>query len=601
MGVDFGACDSLAAMFYSQAAEQGDRPFLWGKLEGAWRPTTWREAAATVTALAAGLTALGLARGDRVALLSENRPEWGLADLAIMAAGAISVPVYTTNTVADHLHILNNSGAKLAIASTRALAERMLAAAAEADHVPAIVTIEPLRLAQSPGVPLHSWDEVIARGRGHEADVARRVAELGRDDTCCLIYTSGTGGAPKGVMLSHGAILHNCLGARRLLEEMGLGDEVFLSFLPLSHAYEHTLGLFFPISQGAQIYYCEGLDQMASNMMEVRPTIMIAVPRLYDVMRTRILKGLSRAGGVGQHLFGRALTLGKRRIETGRLGPLAALENRALDRLVRDKVRQRFGGRLKALVSGGAPLSVEVGLFFSALGLRILQGYGQTEAAPLVSCNPPRRPRVETVGPPVEGVEVRIADDGEICVRGPLLMQGYWRNPEATAEVLRDGWLYTGDIGEIDPDGYIRITDRKKDIIVNSGGDNLSPQRVESFLTLQPEISQAMVHGDRRPHLVALIVPAREWAEAWARAHGDSDHVLSGDLATDPNFRHAIGEAVDRVNRRLSAIEKIRRFTVTTVPFTVDNGMLTPTLKIRRHKIRETFGAMLEALYDDRR
>ncbi|CAA7624841.1 long-chain fatty acid--CoA ligase [Magnetospirillum sp. SS-4] len=601
--LDIRDCTSLPGMFLEQAARMGDRPFLWAKRAGQWHAQSWREAADEVLALAAGLRGLGLEPGDRVALVAENRPEWAVADLAIMAAGGISVPAYTTNTVADHLHILNNSGARLVVVSTRQLAERVLAAASRADNQPAVIAIEPPPLSQSTGIDLHSWGAVVTMGReaAGETDIRTVVADLGRRSTACLIYTSGTGGVPKGVMLSHGAILHNCRGAMKVLEELGLGDEVFLSFLPLSHAYEHTAGLHFPISIAAQIRYAESIEMLAANMAEVRPTIMTAVPRLYESMRTRILKGLAKTGGLRRRLFMAALDLGARRIETGRLGPLDWLADLVLDRLVRDKVRERFGGRLKAFVSGGAPLSPEVGTFFTALGLRILQGYGQTESAPVISCNRPGGVRIETVGPALEGVEVTIAGDGEILVRGELVMQGYWRDAETTAKAIdAEGWLHTGDIGVIDPDGHIRITDRKKDIIVNSGGDNVAPQRVESFLTLQPEIAQAMVHGDRRPHLVALIVPDAEWSEGWAAANGRAGAGLAG-LIGDPGFRAEIGRAVDRVNAQLSPVERIRRFVLSDEAFSVDNSMLTPTLKIRRHKIREKFGETLEGLYEDRK
>jgi long-chain acyl-CoA synthetase len=598
--VDLRACPSLTAMFFQQAERLGDRPFLWGKREGRWQPLSWRRAAALVTLLAGGLRALGLSPGDRVVLAAENRPEWTLADLAIMAAGGVTVPAYVTNTVADHLHILDNSGAVMAIASTRTLAEKVLAAACRADRQPAVIAIEPPSLAQATGVALHSWADVLGLGQGREPEVARQVAATRRHHTACLIYTSGTGGAPKGVMLSHGAILHNCHGAFRLLRELGLGDEVFLSFLPLSHAYEHSAGLYFPIALGAQIYYAEGVEHLAADMAEVRPTIMTAVPRLYETMRARILKTVQRSTRLRRRLFEAAVALGAKRYRNnGRLGPLEALLDRLLDRLVRRQVRRRFGGRLKAFVSGGAPLPPEIGLFFTALGVCILQGYGQTESAPVVSCNPPKRVRLETVGPPLDGVCVRIADDGEILVQGELVMQGYWNDARGTAEALRDGWLHTGDIGEIDPDGYIRITDRKKDIIVNSGGDNVAPQRIESFLTLQPEIAQAMVHGDRRPHLVALLIPDREWTAAWARQNGCAEGLEQ--LVEHPGFRRAVAQVLERVNAQLSPVEKVRRFILAAEPFTVDNGMLTPTLKIRRHKIREAYGAALDALYDERR
>ncbi|OAN53703.1 AMP-dependent synthetase [Paramagnetospirillum marisnigri] len=600
--LDIRACASLPGLFLAQAARLGPKPVLWAKRGGEWHARSWAETEEQVLSLAAGLAALGLEPGDRVALISENRPEWAMADLAIMAAGGITVPAYTTNTVADHLHILDNSQARFVIVSTPQLAERALAAAARADRQPGVIAMEPPPLAQSSGIDLHSWGSIQTMGResGQVAAMRATVAELRRDATACLIYTSGTGGVPKGVMLSHGAILHNCQGATRVLEDLGLEEnEVFLSFLPLSHAYEHTAGLHFPIAIGAEIYYAEGLEHLAANMAEVHPTIMTAVPRLYESMRTRILKGLAKAPALRRRLFEATLALGERRIERGRLGPLDTLADAVLDRLVRAKIRQRFGGRLKAFVSGGAPLPYEVGLFFTALGVRILQGYGQTEAAPVISCNHASRMRLETVGHALEGVELRIADDGEILVRGELVMQGYWRDPTTTAQVIdAQGWLHTGDIGEIDPDGAIRITDRKKDIIVNSGGDNVAPQRIEGFLTLQPEIAQAMVHGDRRPHLVALIVPDRDWMESWARENKRDDPIA---LMNDPDFRHAVSMAVDRVNTQVSAIEKIRRFILVADPFSVENEMLTPTMKIRRHRIKEKFGSTLESLYDERK
>ena len=598
--VQIRACTSLPAMFMEQAANRDHRPFLWAKRDGQWRSWSWRQAADEVVALAAGLRSLGLDPGDRVMLVSENRPEWVIADLAIMAAGGITVPAYTTNTIADHLHILDNSGARLAMVSTRPLAERVLAAATRADRQPGVIAMQPPPLSQSSGVDLRRWDAVAELGRRSalDATIRQEIAGLRRDATACLIYTSGTGGVPKGVMLSHGAILHNCMGATGVLEELGLDDNLFLSFLPLSHAYEHTAGLHFPIAIGAQIYYAESIELLAANMAEVRPTIMTAVPRLYESMRARILKGLPRLSPLRRKLFLAALALGTRRLEAGRLGVLDGIADRVLEHLVRAKVRARFGGRLKAFVSGGAPLPVEIGTFFTALGVRILQGYGQTESAPVISCNRPGSVRMDAVGPPLDGVELRIAADGEILVRGELVMQGYWRDPATTATTIDpQGWLHTGDVGMVESDGAIRITDRKRDIIVNSGGDNIAPQRIEGFLTLQPEIAQAMVHGDRRPHLVALIVPEREWMEGWIQAEGRAN--LDGP-ARDAHLRHAVALAVDRVNAQLSAMEKIRRFALIADPFTVENGMLTPTMKIRRHKIREAFAPVLEDLYRDR-
>ncbi len=592
---------NLVAMFFAQAAELGDRPFLWAKRDGTYRPLTWTEAADRVAALARALGALGVKTGDRVALVSENRPEWLIADVAIMAAGGITVPAYTTNQEGDHRHVFSDSGAKGVIVSTAALAENVMPAAHQAPHVEFVISMAELEISQGSQIEVHVWDTLLARHGGARAEIAAAANDIGPDRTACLIYTSGTGGVPKGVMLSHGAVLSNSLGSAHLLAGLGLvvGEEVFLSFLPLSHSYEHTAGQFLPIAIGAQIYYAEGLDRLTHNMLEARPTFMTAVPRLYESMHTRTLHGVRQAGGWREKLFMKAVELGRRRYEApGSLGLTERLVDRVLDVVVRKKVAARFGGRLKALVSGGAPLNYDIGVFFTALGLRLLQGYGQTEAAPVVSCNPPGDNRIATVGPPLAGVEVRIADDGEILVRGELVMQGYWENPEATADVLRDGWLYTGDVGEIDDDGYIRITDRKKDIIVNSGGDNLSPQRVEGFLTLQPEIAQAMVYGDRKPHIVALVVPDQSFAEQWAAANHETPELAR--LVEVEAFRDVIGAAVERVNSELSVIERVRRFALTAAAFSVENGLMTPTMKIRRHAIVDRHGSIFEGLYGSR-
>ena len=575
--MNYQLCQNLASLFFERAASAGDAPFLWAKRDGTYHPWSWRQTATMASELSRGLRSAGISPGDRVALVSENRPEWVAADIAIMAAGAVTVPAYVTNTSDDHHHILSHSGAKAAIVSTPALAERLLPAATRAEGLRFVVAMVPID--GNAEVPVKLWEEVCRDGRGQPDDVGETVAGLKRRDLACLIYTSGTGGRPKGVMLSHGAILSNVAGAHGIVEDLGLGDDVFLSILPLSHAYEHTAGLFFPIAIGAQIYYAEGVDTVAANLLEAQPTFMCCVPRLYEAMRQRILAGVRRAGGSRARLFRAALDLGLRKIEDEKgLGVGERLLDRLVDRLVRDKVRARFGGRLRAMVSGGAALNYDVGSFFVALGLRVLQGYGQTEAAPIVTCNRAHGVKLRSVGQAIPGAEIRLADDGEILVRGELLMDGYWDDNEATAAALAGGWLYTGDVGVIDDDGYLYITDRKKDIIVNSGGDNVAPQRIEGFLTLEPEIAQAMVYGDGRAHLVALIIP-------------DSS-AKSGSVA-----REDLQAAVDRANAKLSVIEKVKRFTVADEPFSVDNGELTPTLKVRRHAVIARYRRALDGLY----
>jgi len=590
------AWPNLAAMFFDQVGRFGDRPFLWAKRGDAYRPLSWGDTAARVTAMARGLRLLGIGSGDRVVLVSENRPAWLIADIAIISIGAITVPAYTTNTEADHLHIFTDSGAKAVIVSTAKLTTRLIPAAIRAPEIKFIVTTELPAISQSPGVDVLSVDKLTAMGRSAQLNVVELARRGQLDDTACITYTSGTGGAPKGVMLSHRNLLHNLRGAAGALRELSLDDEVFLSFLPLSHSYEHMAGQFFPMSIGAEIYYAEGIESLSANMLEARPTIMTAVPRLYETLHQRISSGVNRAGGLKQKMFMAALSLGRRNhLDPTSLNLLEQLQDKMLDKLVRRKVRARFGGRLKALVSGGAPLNPEIGMFFTGLGLRILQGYGQTETAPLISVNRPSQPKMHTVGPPVDNTEVRIADDGEILVHGDLVMQGYWQNEKATSETIRNGWIYTGDIGVFDADGHLIITDRKKDIIVNSGGDNIAPQRVEGILTVELEIAQAMIFGDQQPHIVALLIPDEAWLAEWATTNGKTGGLA--DLAGDPDLHKALGQVVERVNATLSAIEKIRRFTVGGESFTVENELMTPTMKIRRHKILQIHGKALIGLY----
>ena len=598
VAINYSTVASLPAMFFEQADDKGEAPFLWAKENKKFQPISWREGAETVLQLAAGLQELGIKAGDRVVLVSENRPEWCLADLAIMATGAITVPGYTTNTVQDHTHILNNSGAVAAIVSTTALSKRVLPAALQAKACKTVISIEePYETKNLRGLKLEDWSEVIENGKGAESAIREQLDRLERTNTACIIYTSGTGGTPKGVMLSHGAIICNCMGAHDVLEEVGLDQEVFLSFLPLSHAYEHSGGQFFPISIGAEIYYAESIEKLLDNLAEVRPTVMFSVPRLFEAIRTRVLRGLKDQSSFKQGLFEKTLSLGKKRYEQGgRLGPIDGLADGILERLVRSKVKDRFGGRLKAFVAGGAALNYEIGLFFEALGLPLLQGYGQTEAAPVISVNRLGKVKLHTVGPALKGVDLKIANDGEILVRGELLMQGYWGNDEATRQTLsKDGWLHTGDIGQLDEDGYLEITDRKKDIIVNAGGDNISPARVEGLVSLQEEIGQIMVYGDKKPNLVAVIIPDPEWLAAWCKEEG-LENTLT-DLAKEERLHKVVGAAISASNQDLSNIEKVRKFIIGTEEFTTDNELMTPSMKIRRHKIKEIYQDKLEALY----
>jgi long-chain acyl-CoA synthetase len=425
--------------------------------------------------------------------------------------------------------------------------------------------------AEAPGAAMasHDW----AKAEAAPADPALLLAEAelippGR--LACLIYTSGTGGLPKGVMLPHRALLANRQGVAQLARRLKLDGTCYLSFLPMSHSYEHTVGFLFP-SLGVEVVYSRGADRLAAEFKDIAPAVITAVPRLFEVLRGRIEAGVEKEGGIKAVLFRQALALGLRKLDGPPLSWLERVHDAVLDRLVRAKVRDRFGGRLQAMVSGGARLDPDLSGFFIALGLPVIQGYGQTEAGPVISVNPPWANHRSTVGPPLPGVEARIAEDGELCVRGDLVMDGYWNDAESTARALRDGWLHTGDVGAIDEAGYIRITDRKRDFIKTLGGDMVSPAKLEGLLMAEPEIAQAVVAGEGKPAIVALLVPA-EGMEA------------------------KLSAAVDRVNRKLSTTERIRNTKVVDA-FTVENGMLTPTMKVKRRIVLAEHAEAVEAMH----
>ena len=496
---------SLPGMMLSLAARRGERAMLRRWSGGAWRSTSWAGFAHGVAAAVAGLRARGVSPGDRVVLLSEGRPEFLIADTAIMALGAVTVPAYTTGTASDHAHLLRDSGARAAIASTPRLGALLTEAAREAldeAGLDLLVVLDPGQGALPPGAI--AWSELTA-APGDLAMLVAEVEHIPAGRLACIIYTSGTGGAPKGVMLPHRAMLANQRGFAIVAERLRLDGTAYLSFLPPSHAYEHTVGNFLLPSVGAEVVYSRGADRLSAELREIQPAVVTAVPRLFEVLRTRILAGLEEQEPWRQKLFHRALKLGLRRMDGPALGILERLEDAVLERLVRAEVRARFGGQIRALVSGGARLDPDLSGFFLALGLPVIQGYGQTEAGPVVSVNLPWDNDRRTVGRPLPGVEARIAPDGELLLRGELVMDGYWANPAATAEALRpaaddpegEPWLHTGDVASIE-EGRITVSDRKKDFIKTLGGDMVSPARVEALLMAEPEIAQAVVAGEGR-------------------------------------------------------------------------------------------------------
>jgi long-chain acyl-CoA synthetase len=541
--------------------------------DGDWRTVSWADFARRTAAVAAGLRAAGVSPGDRVLLVSESRPEWNIADAALMAVGAVTVPTYSTNLPGDHAHVLRDAGARAAVVSTPALAAKVLAGAAEAGGLDMLICMD-----GAPAVPagtrILEWSALEA-APGDLPMLMAEAEQIPAGRLACLIYTSGTGGSPKGVMLPHRAMLANRAGLATALERLSLDGTPYLSFLPLSHSYEHTVGCFLLPSLGMEVVYSRGAERLAAEMAEVRPTILTAVPRLFEVLRARMLAQIEKEGGLKRRLFERALALGLRRLDGPPLGLVERAQDAVLDRVVRRKVRERFGGRLVGMVCGGARLDPDLSGFFLGLGLPVLQGYGQSEAGPVISVNLPWNNDRRTVGAPLPGVETRIAPDGEILVRGDLVMDGYWNDAEATSRALVESapgeapWLHTGDVGRLE-DGRLAVTDRKRDFIKTLGGDMVSPAKIEGLLMAEPEIAQAVAAGEGQPAIVAIIVPA-EGMEA------------------------GLADAVKRVNARLSAFERVRRW-LPAPPFSVENGLLTPTMKVKRRLVIERYGPEIASL-----
>ncbi len=596
MSLNFDEFNSVVKIFDKQTSMLQDQPYLWRKINDKYSSLSWKEVREIVERFSTALKNLGILEGDRVVIVSENRPEWQIADLSIMSIGAISVPAYTTSTTNDYEYIIKHSGARCIIVSNHDLANKILPAVLNSNMCQTVIKINDDNKNYDVPITVLSWNSLINENNNSVLPLTESIKNHKRTDTACIIYTSGTGGNPKGVMLSHGAMLANCTGCKYLLEDIvsSLKEIRFLSWLPLSHSYEHTI-TFYMIGIGAQIYYAEGIERLLVNMAEAKPHFMTAVPRFYDSLHARISQGLKKQSKISQFFFKETLRLGKKTYFNEPLSFFEKKFNGLLNKIVRKKVNKRFGGSLKALVSGGAALNFEVGLYLSALGLPLLQGYGQTETAPVVSANPPNKIKLDTVGPVFKGTKVKIAEDGEILVSGENIMNGYWNDPKATSSTLINGWIHTGDIGELDEEGYLKITDRKKDIIVNAGGENISPSRVEEKLNIEPEIAQSMMYGDFKNYLVAILVPDRDYAQEWAKDHHKEFNIKK--LNQDSDFIKMIKTTTERVNKKLSQIEQVRKFLLIDEEFTVENDMMTPTLKVRRFKVKEKYQSQLEELY----
>ena len=601
---------TLAALpFY--VAGRFDRPVHLRRCEGdRFVELSSRDMLEQIRAFSLGLQALGVRAGDRVGLVCESRPEWCLADLAILTARAITVPVYPTLSATQTRFILNDACATVAIVSDAVQLAKLQEAAASLPELHTVIVVvapEPVHESAGSGPAILTMADVLADGRrqlqqdpGLDARYEAQARSVAPSDIATIIYTSGTTGPPKGVVLTHDNIMSNVVAINGVLK-VGAGD-VALSFLPLSHTFERT-AMYLYLFAGASVVFAESLQTVARDLARVAPTMMTGAPRVFEKFHRAVLDSVATAPPLKRRLFAWAVGVG-RSISQARLDGrtpswLATIQAPLADALVLRKVRARTGGRIRAMVSGSAPLARTTAEFFYAVGLPIIEGYGLTESAPVITVNPLAAPRLGTVGRVIPGVEIRIAGDGEILARGPNIMRGYHNRPADTAAALVDGWLHTGDIGRIDPDGYLSITDRKKDLIVTSGGKNIAPQPIQMRLKSSPLVSDAIVIGDRRKFPAALIVPDFVAIEATLREHGAPSGTRE-QLAVRPDVQALFQRLLDQINLELAQFEKIKRFALLPSEMTVEGGELTPTLKLRRSVVEERWAAVIEQLYATR-
>ncbi|WP_435086065.1 AMP-dependent synthetase/ligase [Candidatus Pelagibacter bacterium nBUS_33] len=570
--------NNLIELFSYQAEKQNKKSiFLQWLNPNNKKVYTWGETQKNISKLSK-IIKENIKEGDRCLLVSENRPEWFISDMAIMLSGGITVPAYTTYNEEDYKYLIEDCEPSLVIVSNNEMLKKLSNIINEKEFIKKIITLDEVNKV------IHNLDitdkekyldfNIILKNNLLEENKIQNE-KLKRTSPACIIYTSGTGGNPKGVILSHGGILNNLVGACEIMKPLFNSRPVFLTWLPLSHSYEHCVQ-FAQIAVGAKVYYAEKIEKLLENISEAKPTIMTAVPRFYQNLYNKININLKKQTGLKAKLIEATLRLGKKKLLNQKMSFYEKLINLIVEILVRKKIKKQFGGNLKAFISGGGALDKEIGEFLNSVGLPTLQGYGLTETSPVVSCNPIHKIRVESVGPPFKGNQVKIANDGEILVKGENVMLGYWNKKQETEKVIINGWLHTGDIGEIDSkDGYLKITDRKKDIIVSAGGDNISPAKIENMITNEPEIDQCMVYGDKKNYLVALVVPNKEFL----------------------NQQEKIQNIIEKVNNKLISLEKIKKIQLIDENFSIENGLMTPTMKVKRKKVTEKYKNQLEKLY----
>ena len=561
--------NNLLELFYEQYQKQNKESIFLQSLKEPQKKYSWEDVYLNINKLSEEISK-HIKKGDRCLLVSENRPEWMISDLSVMLAGGVTVPAYTTYTERDYEYIIDDCTPTIIIISDKIQYDKIKNIISTKDFIKKIICFENIENTNKElSLKIH---DIFKKDNSNNQNFFN--LKIQRKDMACIIYTSGTQGNPKGVMLSHGGILNNCEGAYGLLKTFISKRPKFLTWLPLSHSYEHTVQ-FVQIVVGARVYYAESIDKLIKNMSDCSPEIMTAVPRFYQNLHQKINTSFSKTAGIKKFLVNQTVQLGNKKLNKQRCSSIENLINFICEKLVRKKIKNQFGGNLKAFISGGGALDKEVGSFLNAIGLPTLQGYGLTETSPVVSCNSIENIRVETVGVPFEGNLVKIADDGEILVKGENVMLGYWKNEEETNKVLKNGWLYTGDIGEFDGK-FLKITDRKKDIIITKGGDNISPIKIENDLNKSDFIEQSLVYGDGKPYLVSLIV-------------------LSDKYKNTP--KEKIQQEIEKINLDLTKIEKIKKFIIIKDQFSIENNMMTPTLKLKRYKIIKKYKIELEKLF----
>ncbi len=585
---------TLSELFL-HAINLGKPDCLMHKVEGTYRPISSAQLADQVFRLAKSFEELGVRRGDHVALMSDNGPHWAATDFAILSLGAVLVPIYPTLTADQSAYIANDCGARIVIAETQAHLAGFLQHSAMMPKVEKIVLIK----GTSDDPRVLSFADLIEKGAGYDrAKFEASARACQPEDLATFIYTSGTTGQPKGVMLTHGNITSNLLAAAELFPQVG-AHTTALSFLPLSHSFERTVDYFY-YYRGVTIAYAESVNTVPQNLQEVRPHIFVAVPRVYEKLIARVNEGVAAASPIRQKLFHWAVSLGKRAIEY-RLkgthpGGLLGFQLAIADKLVFSKIKARLGGRFELAISGGAPLGRDIAEFFWGAGISIFEGYGLSETSPMISVNSPGFAKLGTVGRAVRDVVVKIAEDGEILAKGPNIMRGYWGLDEATQEAIdADGWFHTGDIGEVDAEGFLRITDRKKELIVNANGKNIAPAPIENALKSSVYVSQAVVIGDRRKFLSALLVPDYDTLKGWAAKQGLPTERAA--LFARSEVRALLGQEVSLVNKKLAKFEQLIAWEILPEEFTIETGELTPTMKVKRRVINQKYGEVIDRLY----